>query len=45
MTTRRYGQGDQAVGCNPAERINPLRFAEFHPHRFQVMLRGRLHPL
>jgi hypothetical protein len=35
---------EQGVGCNPAERVSPRRFAEPHPHRSQVMCRGRLHP-
>ena len=35
---------EQGVGCNPAERVNPCRFAEPRPHRSQVMCRGRLHP-
>ena len=37
-------QAEQGVGCNPAERVSPRRFAEPHPHRSQVMCRGRLHP-
>ena len=35
---------EQGVGCNPAERVSLHRFAEPHPHRSQVMCRGRLHP-
>ena len=40
----RHPRTEQGMGCNPAERVNPHRFAEPDPHRSQVTCRGRLHP-
>lgn len=34
----------EGMGCNPAERVSPHRFAEPHPQRSQVIHQGRFNP-